>query len=209
MPDRQIRHSNSYSWKEKILCARCNNEFSGSLDGMVKPSLEPMVRGLYTMLDPSAQADLGRWCLKVALIVAHTQVTGTDALAVEKVAHDFWSTGEPPGNKVRVYTNGAAVRSVTGEQLGLEPAHKHAERWLVRESTHSSSFYRLQNGAVASAVVSFVVGKAAFRVVVDMFLLVADGRPNTVRPDLLRIYPVDRPLIWPTRMLAVDFSRPE
>lgn len=206
MPTGRIRHTTAYSWTEKVLCEACNNEFSGRLDEEVKSTLSQMVADQVVLLDASAQRTLSLWSLKVAFVIANAWLVDGLPAVFSDLAYGFWLTGEPPPDVIRVYTNGAAASSRSAVELGLPPSHRHANRVLIRESTHHVESWSRRDGRVHSLVVSFVIGSAAFRVVLDAS---PPASPPRRLQELLRICPTNREMVWPIRHLVVDFSRPE
>ena len=55
----------------KIVCAKCNNGWMGSLENRVKPYLSKMLVGQNSRLRANAQRDLARWCVKTVMVMEH------------------------------------------------------------------------------------------------------------------------------------------
>jgi hypothetical protein len=55
----------------KIVCAKYNNGWMGSLEGRIKPYLSKMLVGQNSRLRANVQHDLARWCVKIAMIIEY------------------------------------------------------------------------------------------------------------------------------------------
>jgi hypothetical protein len=96
-----------YSFKAKITCQPCNNNFVSQFDDKASPMLKQMLSGKLTdRLDADAQLMLARWAMKTALLIPLFVVPKA------KLQHLSWpysefrnfrQSGMPPGNRVQIF----------------------------------------------------------------------------------------------------------
>jgi len=190
----------TYSWRVKILCAKCNNEYGGSLEEALKPTLKPMINGETVFLDTLKQGQLAQWAFKTALIAAKAVSRDEPTEDLDGLALFYRTNGLPPAQLCRINTNGLApqARSVDSfkarQSSGMSGGMTDLEQW-GRVGLHSDAA-----GNLLSQSIQFGLGSALFVVSISF----VSGGDFTSASGLLQIYPaLKATLVWPTRRLVV------
>lgn len=168
----------------KKVCRVCNNGWMAKLEGKVKPILEPLVRGEARLLSEADQRLLARWAIKTAMVLQHT-IPGETGFPPIDVYRWVMENDEPPVRH-RVY-----IADTFGEN--------HV-RWNGTKAIHVGT----DHGPPNAFVTMLVAGSVAFQVIADF----RDPRRGGITPIALalfdRIWPVRRPLQWPSAKFPGD-----
>lgn len=85
----------------KAVCEECNNGWMSSLEGQVRPFLEPMVRGGDARLAVADQVALARWAAKVAVLLDHYE-DGAIVLGHDDLRQIYRDGIAPPSYHMRL-----------------------------------------------------------------------------------------------------------
>lgn len=189
-----------YTWRLKVMCKICNNEWGSALEQAAQPSLEMMIEGQVVQLAPPAQESLAKWAYKTALVAWH----GLGSPAEKRVSAAFCAALRkglaPSEGSMRVGTNRLAVQQRPIREFRASGASRLVD--TVGELEH---FVRTHpqldtNGQAVAQTVIMGLGRAFF--MINIGLVVSHWNDLG---ELIWLYPASGQAIkWPTREMGVE-----
>lgn len=189
-----------YTWKLKVMCEICNNEWGSALEQAAKPSLEMMIEGHSVQLDPAAQESLAKWAYKTALVAWY----GLGSPAEKRVSAIFCAAFReglaPSEGAMRVGTNRLAVQQRPIREFQASGASRLVDtvgelEYFVRTYPQLDT----KGQAVAQTVI-MGLGRAFFMTNIGFIVSHWDD-PG----ELIWLYPPSCQAIkWPTQEMGVE-----
>jgi hypothetical protein len=118
--------------KLRVVCDSCNNGWMNRLEGEVRPTLEPLLRGTRSVLTPKNQNTLARWIVMKCIASEHSNNTAMTPFEIRKSVMD----GDLP----------AAFRVYIGAHLSRPLGYARTSHTVARHRGQPLSKASLQEG---------------------------------------------------------------